>query len=125
MITGKTYDFLKFCALVAFPSLGTFYFALAGIWGFPAAEQVVGTIVAVDAFLGVILQISSTKYASSDAQFDGDVHVSTDGQGRYVYSLELNDDPELTTIEEKDKLVFKVHPEVKKMPARKPAHRRR
>ena len=44
------------------PSAGTLYFALAGIWGLPYGEQVVGTITAVDTFLGVILGISTSQY---------------------------------------------------------------
>ena len=38
------------------------YFALAGIWGLPYGEQVVGTITAIDTFLGVLLGISSANY---------------------------------------------------------------
>jgi hypothetical protein len=49
-------------ALVLLPALGTLYFALAGIWGFPYGEQIVGTITAVDTFLGVILGISTVQY---------------------------------------------------------------
>ena len=41
---------------------GTLYFALAGIWGLPFREEIVGTITAVDTFLGVILGISSANY---------------------------------------------------------------
>ena len=41
---------------------GTLYFALAGIWGLPCAEEIVGTITAVDTFLGVILGISTHNY---------------------------------------------------------------
>ena len=48
--------------MIFLPALGTLYFALAGIWGFPYAEQVVGTITAVDTFLGVILGISTAQY---------------------------------------------------------------
>lgn len=44
------------------PTLGTLYFALAGIWGLPYGEQLVGTITAIDTFLGVILGISKSKY---------------------------------------------------------------
>ena len=44
------------------PALGTLYFALAGIWGLPYGEQLVGTITAIDTFLGVILGISKSKY---------------------------------------------------------------
>ena len=49
-------------ALVLLPALGTLYFALAGIWGFPYGEQIVGTITAIDTFLGVILGISTVQY---------------------------------------------------------------
>ena len=44
------------------PAAGTLYFTLAGIWGLPYGEQVVGTITAVDTFLGVILGISTSQY---------------------------------------------------------------
>lgn len=61
-MSNKTYDILKFVAQVVLPGLGTLYFALAGIWGFPYGEEVVGTITAVDAFLGALLGISSVRY---------------------------------------------------------------
>ena len=61
-MSNKVYDVLKFIAQILLPALGTLYFALAGIWGFPYAEQVVGTITAVDTFLGVVLGISSANY---------------------------------------------------------------
>jgi hypothetical protein len=61
-ISNKLYDILKWIAMYLLPALGTLYFALAGIWGFPFGEQVVGTITALDTFLGVILGISSVQY---------------------------------------------------------------
>lgn len=61
-MSNKLYDALKWIALILLPAVGTLYFALAGIWGFPYAEQVVGTVTAVDTFLGVILGISSSQY---------------------------------------------------------------
>lgn len=61
-LTNKTYDILKWIAQILLPALGTLYFALASIWGFPYAEQIVGTITAVDAFLGVLLGISTKNY---------------------------------------------------------------
>lgn len=62
MLSNKTYDALKWIAQYLLPALGTLYFALAGIWNFPYGEQVVGTITAVDTFLGVILGISTAQY---------------------------------------------------------------
>ena len=61
-LTNKVYDVMKWIARYLLPGLGTLYFALAGIWGFPYGEEIVGTITAVDAFLGLILGISSATY---------------------------------------------------------------
>ncbi len=61
-MSNQVYDTLKFFAQVVLPALGTLYFALSTIWGLPYGEQVVGTITAVDAFLGAILQISTNSY---------------------------------------------------------------
>lgn len=61
-MSNRTYDMLKFIAQIFLPALGTLYFALASIWGLPYGEQIVGTITAVDAFLGAILGISTKKY---------------------------------------------------------------
>ena len=61
-MSDKVYDVLKWIAQILLPAAGTLYFALAQIWGFPYAEQIVGTITAVDAFLGVLLGISSYQY---------------------------------------------------------------
>lgn len=60
--SNETYDILKFIAQILLPAIGTLYFALASIWSLPYAEQVVGTIVAIDTFLGALLGISSDKY---------------------------------------------------------------
>ena len=60
--SNKTYDILKWIAQILLPAVGTLYFALASIWGFPYAEQIVGTITAVDTFLGVLLGISTRNY---------------------------------------------------------------
>lgn len=61
-MSSKTYDVLKWIAQILLPAAGTLYFALASIWNLPYGEQVVGTITAVDAFLGALLGISTAKY---------------------------------------------------------------
>nr|DAI11795.1 MAG TPA: holin [Caudoviricetes sp.] len=61
-LSDKTYDTLKWIAMYLLPAAGTLYFALAGIWGLPYGEQIVGTITAVDTFLGVLLGISTVQY---------------------------------------------------------------
>ncbi|MGN1301211.1 MAG: phage holin [Clostridia bacterium] len=61
-LSNKVYDVLKFICQIVLPALGTLYFALAGIWNFPYGEEVVGTITAIDTFLGTVLMISSNQY---------------------------------------------------------------
>ena len=61
-MNNKLYDVLKEIALLWLPAVGTLYFALAGIWGLPYAQEVVGTITAIDTFLGAILGISTASY---------------------------------------------------------------
>lgn len=61
-MNNKTYDILKWIAQILLPAIATLYFALASIWSLPYAEQVVGTITAVDTFIGILLGISSANY---------------------------------------------------------------
>ena len=61
-MSNKTYDILKWIAQILLPAIGTLYFAIAQIWGLPYSEQIVGTITALDAFLGAVLGISSRAY---------------------------------------------------------------
>ena len=63
-MSNKVYDVLKYIAQIALPAIGTLYFALSSIWGLPYGEQIVGTITAIDAFLGAILKISTNIYNS-------------------------------------------------------------
>lgn len=61
-MSDKQYETLRFIAETVLPALGTLYFALAGIWGFPYGEQIIGTISAIDAFLGVIVKTARSNY---------------------------------------------------------------
>lgn len=65
-LSNQAYDILKFIAQILLPAAGTLYFALASIWGFPYGEQIVGTITAIDAFLGTCLGISTKNYYQED-----------------------------------------------------------
>ena len=61
-MSNKVYDVLKYIAQIVLPALGTLYFALSTIWNFPYGSEVVGTISAVDAFLGCLLKLSTDQY---------------------------------------------------------------
>ena len=61
-MTNRVYDILKYIAQIILPALGTLYFALSQIRGLPYGEAIVGTIAAIDAFLGAVLKISSDRF---------------------------------------------------------------
>lgn len=62
IFSTKVYDILKFITQIVLPAIGTLYFTLASIWGFPYGEEIVGTIMAVDTFLGICLGVSTKTY---------------------------------------------------------------
>lgn len=66
-MSNKVYDVLKWIAMYLLPALGTLYFTMAGIWNMPYGEQVVGSITAVDTFIGVLLGISTSQYNKANA----------------------------------------------------------
>lgn len=61
-MSNKLYDVLKYIAQIVLPAIATLYFALSQIWGLPFGEEIVGTITAVDCFLGALLGISTAQY---------------------------------------------------------------
>ena len=61
-MNNKVYDILKWVAMIVLPAIATLDMAIANIWGFPYGEEVVGTITAVNTFLGAVLGISAVKY---------------------------------------------------------------
>lgn len=107
LLSNKAYDALKLLALIIFPALGTLYLALDQIWGLPAAQKVVGTIVAIDAFLGVIIKLGDVSYNASEARYDGAVVIEPTATG-LMHSLVLNEDP--TKLADKDEIILKVAP---------------
>lgn len=104
-MTDKTYDTLKYIAQYVLPALGTLYFALSAIWNLPYGEQIVGTITAVDAFMGVLLGISTANYKKQDHS-DGVMVVDRSDPTKDIYRMELNAEPEVLAT--KDKVTFKV-----------------
>lgn len=73
IFNNKVYDILKWITQFMLPGLGTLYFALAKIWKFPYGEEIVGSIAAVTAFLGLLLGISSHNYVG-----DGVIQIDPD-----------------------------------------------
>lgn len=103
---SRVYDFLKRLTQVILPALGTLYFALSEIWGFPNGAEVVGTITALVTFLGVVLGLSTSAYNQSDARFDGTIDVFEDEDTKR-FMLNLEKDPYI--LENKGEILFKVN----------------
>jgi hypothetical protein len=69
-LTDQAYVILKWIAQYLLPAIGTLYFTLSSIWGLPYGEQIVGTITALDACLGVLLGISTAVYNKENKQLE-------------------------------------------------------
>lgn len=65
ILKNKTYDILKLIALVVLPAAG-FISALSEIWGFPHGAEVAATLVALDTFLGALIQKIGADYKNAD-----------------------------------------------------------
>lgn len=80
ILTDAQYELIKRLVTVFLPALGALYFGLAQIWGFPAGEEVVGSIALVTVFLGAVLKMGERSYDRLDT-FDGTllVEVAPDG----------------------------------------------
>lgn len=63
-MSNKVYDVLKFIAQIVLPALATLYVTIASLWGLPYPDEISGTVMAIDTFLGALLMISSNKYYS-------------------------------------------------------------
>lgn len=62
ILTNRTYDILKWVALVLLPAMATFYLALAQSWNLPFPTEVAATIAAIDVFLATLLGVSTSNY---------------------------------------------------------------
>lgn len=61
-LSNDLYDKLKWIAMILLPAVSVLYLALAGLWNLPYPEQISGTVMAIDTFLGAILGISTNNY---------------------------------------------------------------
>lgn len=109
IFSNRLYDVLKYIAQIGLPAAATLYFALAGIWGLPYAEQIVGTIVAVNTFLGITLGLSNKVYKDSDAAYNGSMDIEIQEDGTQLFSLNLDGDPE--DLADQKEISFKVNKE--------------
>jgi hypothetical protein len=106
VLNDAIYGKVKWLIVVVIPAVGTLYFALAKIWDLSSGEQILGTLLAVQAFLGVIFAISTSQYNNSDTKYDGAIVQTKTSTGTQA-SLEFNEHP-ADILEKKDQVLLKV-----------------
>lgn len=104
-LNQQQYQTAKFLTVVVLPAIGTLYFAIAQIWGLPSGEQVLGTILAIEAFLGVVLNISTATYNKSDEKYDGTL-TTTETPQKKIVAVETKLHPD--DLAKKDEVLLKV-----------------
>lgn len=105
--SNETYDALVWIAQIFLPALGVLYATLAGLWNFPNPEAVVGTIIAIDLFLGALLKISKSKYDHSTESVDGRLVVEpSNEEGLDIYRVQVP----FAALQEKQKVTLEVIP---------------
>lgn len=63
MMNNKSYDILKWVALVVLPAMAALYTSLAPVWGLPFENEIPLTLNAINTFLGALIGVSSIQYA--------------------------------------------------------------
>lgn len=61
-MSNKTYDILKYVALIALPALQVFWLTIGKIWDISYTVEIGATIGAVALLLGTLLGVSSSRY---------------------------------------------------------------
>ncbi len=105
LLSNRAYDILKTVASVILPAIGALYFALAAIWGLPRPNDVVGTIAAINVFIGAVVGLSTRSYNKSDTKYDGTMDVEETLSGK-KFNLVFDGDPH--DMDQKSEVTFKV-----------------
>lgn len=92
-LQNRTYDILKYVALIALPAIQVFWLTIGKIWNIDYTVEIGATIGAVALLLGTLLGVS-TKNWLADKEQDG-----FNFDGIEMYEVE-NDESETDTAEE-------------------------
>ena len=109
MFSNNVYDKLKFLAQIVLPALGTLYATVSGLYKWPNTEEVVGTVMAVDAFLGILLGLSTAGYNKSDERFDGEINVVEKPDGKTIMDMQLNKHEDPNDLKNEKTVLFRVN----------------
>ena len=71
-LSNKSYDFLKWFALVALPAFQVFWLTVGKVWDFPYLTEIGATIGATGLFIAALLGLSSKQFNDGAAIYDYD-----------------------------------------------------
>ena len=66
--TSRTYDILKYVALIALPAIQVFWLTIGKIWDIEYTVEIGATIGAVALLLGTLLGVSTKNYLADKVQ---------------------------------------------------------
>lgn len=69
-MSNKVFDVVRLIGELILPALATLYAALGAIWGWPYIEAIVGTLAAITAFIGAIVNGLRKAYNKKEEQKD-------------------------------------------------------
>lgn len=78
-LSNKTYDIIKWVALVLIPATCTLWLTVGKVWAFPYLTEIGATISAVGLFLAAIIGISNDKYKKEIELYGQALAVDEDG----------------------------------------------
>jgi len=110
LLSDRKYTILKHISAIGLPSVGALYFALASLWHLPNAEQVVGSIAAVNVFMGGLMGVSQASYNASDAKYSGDLLVGETVDGFKTIQVAMNSEAAAHALDTQTDAKFKVVP---------------
>lgn len=91
--SNKTYDILKYVALIALPAIQVFWLTVGKIWNINYTVEIGATIGAVALLLGTLLGVSTKNYLTDKRQ------DSFNSDGIEMYEVE-NHESEINSAEE-------------------------
>lgn len=71
-MSDRTYNFLKWFALIAIPAFNVFILTLGKIWGFPYYAEIGATVAAVGVLIAALIGSSSAAYYNDVDEDDED-----------------------------------------------------
>lgn len=78
-ISNKTYDILKWVALVVIPASATLVLTVGKIWGLPYYDNIGATISAIGLFVAAIIGVSSKDFYEAEPMEIDELEYIEDG----------------------------------------------